>query len=105
MLLSEKLAEEEFPFIEFRTSIAGRLPYVKGSRLAVHHVVLVHRDLGGRSPAATARHVDLPSDKVAAALAYAAAHRHEIDPLVEQVETTTSEDLKRQLPWIERVIV
>jgi uncharacterized protein (DUF433 family) len=99
LLLEEKLKEEEFPFIEFRDSPVGRQAHVQGSSLAVWEVVLVAKDLGGEA-AAVARHLDWPIEKVHAALGYAAANADEIDPVVDEVRSTTYEQLRTALPWL-----
>lgn len=104
LLLTEKLREEEFPFIEFRDSLVGRQAYIKGSSLAVWEVVLVarHHELDARR---TAEHLEWPEEKVQAALVYAEAYPDEVLPAVEEVESFTFADLKRILPWAREVKV
>jgi uncharacterized protein (DUF433 family) len=102
LLLEEKLKEEDFAFIEFRDSAVGRHAYVQGTSLAVWEVVLVARGTG-TDAGKTAKHLEWPIEKVQAALAYAAAHPDEIDPVIEEVESITAEQIQAALPWARRV--
>ncbi len=104
MLLTEKLREEDFPFIEFRASPIGRQPYVKGTSLAVWEVVLLGRRFE-MQPGRVASYLEWPEAKVQSAIAYAEAHRDEVEPLVEEAERLGSEDLKRRVPWLREVRV
>ncbi len=102
MLLTEKLREEGFPFIEFRASPLGRHPFVKGTSLAVWEVVLVGRQFG-MDPHRTAAYLKWSEPKVGSAFAYARAYPNEIAPLVEEAEGTGPEDLRRKVPWLREV--
>lgn len=102
LLLSEKLREEEFPLVEFRASVAGRQPYIKGTGLAVWEVALVTKHLG-MDARKTAEHLGWPEERVHAALSYAQAFPEEVWPLVEEAELMTCERLRRKLPWLEEV--
>ncbi len=102
LLLEEKLKEEEFAFIEFRDSAVGRQACVQGTSLAVWEVVLVARNLE-MDAAKVARHLDWPKVKVESALAYARANADEIDPILEEVDTTTTDGLRSPLPWLREV--
>ena len=102
LLLHEKLAEAEFPLIEFRETAVGRQAYVKGTRVQVWMVLLLAHSYE-MSVRGVAEHLDWPDDKVQAALAYAAANPDEIQPLVEYAENFTFDDLKRELPWAQEV--
>jgi uncharacterized protein (DUF433 family) len=104
LLVSEKLREEEFVLIEFRSSPLGRQPYVKGTSLAVWEVVLLARQLGMDARRA-AEHLAWPEERVQAALTYAEAYPEEVEPLVDKAEAVTFDQLKRRLPWLERVSV
>lgn len=97
LLLTEKLREEEFPFIEFRPTAAGRLAFVEGSRLSVWMAAAMARDfaMDGRR---LAEHLQMPVEKITAALSYAQAYPEEIDPLVQELDETTAETLSRMLP-------
>jgi uncharacterized protein (DUF433 family) len=99
LLLREKVREDAFPFIEFRTSPIGRQPFVKGTSLAVWEVVLLGRKLS-MDPERTAAYLRWPEPKVQSAFAYAEAYRDEIEPLVEEAASTTFQDLRRKIPWI-----
>lgn len=100
LLLREKLREEEFPVIEFRDTIVGRQVYVKGTRVQIWMVVLIARDYD-MDPQQVADHLKWPLWQVQSALAYADVYRDEIDPIVEEVESFTFEDLKRIVPAAE----
>lgn len=67
----------EFAFIQFRESIVGREAYVQGTGLAVWEVVFVARS-SGMDVARTAAHLEVPENKVQAALNYATAYPDEI---------------------------
>jgi uncharacterized protein (DUF433 family) len=100
MLLREKLREEEFPFLEFRDSAAGRQAFVKGRRVTVWQVLLLARDYEMNAER-VAEHLQFPLDWVVSALQYAKAFPQEIEPIVEEVESMTIEDLRRILPSIQ----
>ncbi|MDR7434525.1 MAG: DUF433 domain-containing protein [Armatimonadota bacterium] len=102
LLLSEKLREEEFPLIEFRASGLGRQPYIKGTGLAVWEVALVAKQLG-MDARKVAEHLGWPEERVQAALRYAEVYPDEVWPLVEEAESTTLQQLRRKLPWLEEV--
>jgi len=104
ILLTEKLREEAFPFIEFRATPLGRHPYVKGTSLAVWEVVLLGRR-SGMEPGRVADYLEWPEAKVRSALAYAEAHKDEIEALAEEAERIGPEDLKRRVPWLREVRV
>lgn len=102
LLLREKLREEEFPFIEFRDSSMGRQAYIKRQRVTVWQVLWLarHYDMdAGR----VAQHLGWHEEPVQSALAYARAYPEEIEPIVDEVESTTFEELKRRIPWIKKV--
>ncbi len=101
-LLREKLREEEFPLVEFRPTPYGRHPFVRGTGLAVWEVALVAKGFD-MDPDRTAKHLEVSPERVQAALSYAAAFPDEVWPLVEEVESTSYEDLQRVLPRLERI--
>lgn len=85
-LLAEALRLERHPLIRFRTGAAGRRePQLVGTRLLVRDVMATVRahgdELGptGDALASTAEYLSLPLRSVAAALAYYADYRDEID--------------------------
>lgn len=102
LLLKEKLREEEFPFIQFRNTIVGRQAHVEGSGLKVWEVVMVARDYD-MDPRRTAEHLEVPEQKICAALAYAQVYPDEINPILEEVDSFTFEDLKRIVPWAREI--
>ena len=104
LLLREKLREEDFPLIEFRSSGVGRQPYLKGHRLAVWEVVYFTRQWS-MDAKQYAEHLNLPEWLVEEALAYARAFPDEIEPIVTEVQSTTIEDLRRIVPWIQEIKV
>lgn len=99
LLLAEKLREEEFPLIEFRPALAGREAFVRGTRIKVWQVALHARGLKrAASPEHVARALAMPVEKVRAALDYYAAYREEVDAILEDVDATTEQELRRTLP-------
>jgi len=76
-LVEEGLRRRDFPQIELRDTVAGRVGYLAGTRFAVYWVA--HAVRGGMRPAVFAREYELPVESVQAALAYAAAFPDEIE--------------------------
>lgn len=102
LLLDEKLKEEEFAFIEFRDSSVGRQAYIQGSGLAVWEVLLVARE-HDMDAARTSRHLSWPIEKVHAALGYARANADEIEPILDEVASLSTDRLRAMLPWLREV--
>lgn len=98
ILLDEKLTEEDHPLIEFRATAAGRLPYIKRTRLAVWLVVLIARAFD-MDPARVAKHLQHPEEGIRAALTYAEEHPEEVERAIE-AEDIDFEDLERTIPGI-----
>jgi uncharacterized protein (DUF433 family) len=98
LLIEERLRENEFAFIEFRNSPAGRQAYMKGSRLTVWWVVHVARSYFDLDPQTTAAHFGKPLAWVKAALNYYAAFRDEVDQAIEDHHATDFESLQHALP-------
>src|SRR5436305_10859512 len=67
-LIEEGLRRRHFPQIDLRDTAAGRVAYLRGTRLAVYWVVL--RVRGGQSTEKVARDYDISPAQVRAALAY-----------------------------------
>ncbi|SRR6266446_2573864 len=88
---------EDFAWIDFRQTPAGRFAYVQGTRLPVWWMARLARDFK-EDAGKLAKHLDLPSAQVKAALNYAAAFPDEIEAAIRDYEEITIEDLKRQLP-------
>ena len=84
LLLAEKLKEEDFPYIEFRSTPVGRQPYVKGTRLAVWQVVVLAKDLDMDAKKVADALEFVREEQIQAALSYAQAHPDEIDPVIEE---------------------
>jgi uncharacterized protein (DUF433 family) len=97
--LRERIREEAFPSLEYRGTGADRQMCIKGNRLTVWQVAMVARHFG-MDPSLVAEHLEHPLENIRAALAYAAAYHDEIDPIVEEVASTTFEDLKRHVPGL-----
>ena len=76
-LVEEGLRRRDFPHIELRDTMAGRVGYLAGTRFAVYWVARAVR--GGMRPEEFAREYELPVERVQAALAYAAAFPAEIE--------------------------
>jgi uncharacterized protein (DUF433 family) len=76
-LVEEGLRRRDFPQIELRDTVGGRVAYLAGTRLAVYWIARVIR--GGFAAEKFAREYELPVERVRAALAYAAAYAEEIE--------------------------
>jgi len=100
LLLSEKLRQEEFPHIDFRSASGRRLAYVRGTRVAVWLLKMFARGYEMDVPR-IAEHFDWPVERVQAALDYAEAYAEEIDPLVDETENMTYEKLRQKLPGLQ----
>jgi uncharacterized protein (DUF433 family) len=100
LLIEEGLRRDEFAFIDFRNSPAGRQACVQGSTLAVWEVVWIARgyedDVGK-----TAAHLCLSPLKVKAALNYAQAFPDEIQEAIQKHESCDFASLSRMLPQAE----
>jgi len=82
-LLEEGLRRRDFPLIDLRDTAAGRVAYLRGSRLTVSWVVEAIR--GGVRAEQFARDFDVPLTHVRAALAYAESFPEEIAAAAEHV--------------------
>lgn len=74
--IEEGFRRRDFPMVDLRDTAAGRVAYLKGTRLAVHWVA--GRIRAGEAIEAFARDYELPVDRVRAALAYADAFPNEM---------------------------
>jgi uncharacterized protein (DUF433 family) len=83
-LVEEGLRRRDFPQIELRDTMAGRVAYLAGTRFAVYWVARAMR--GGLTPAEFAREYEMPVERVGAALAYATAFPEEIEGDLEHAE-------------------
>lgn len=83
-LVEEGLRRREFPEIDLRETAAGRVAYLRGTRLAVHW--LVQRVRSGMRIEEVAQGLDLSPAQINAALAYARAYAREIERDIEEAE-------------------
>ena len=100
LLIEEGLRRDEFAFLDFRNSPAGRQAYVQGSTLAVWEVVWIARSYENDA-GKTAAHLALPLLKVQAAFNYALAFPDEIQEAIREHETCDFTSLSRMLPQAE----
>ena len=80
LAVDEFIRRRNFPLIDFRETAAGRVAYVKGTRLAVYWLTNAIRRLRGNI-AKAAEVWDLSPEKVRAALHYAETYPHEINAM------------------------
>lgn len=94
--LAEGVRREEFPQIAFRDGALGRRATLLGTRIDVWQVVETVRD-HGNSVEEAAAYLELPVERVRAAVRYAAAHRDEVEDIAarETEASTRAEDLWR----------
>jgi uncharacterized protein (DUF433 family) len=76
-LVEEGLRRRDFPQIELRDTVAGRVAYVAGTRFAVYWIARAIQ--GGLTAQEFAGEYELPPEQVRAALAYAAAFPEEVE--------------------------
>ena len=99
-MVIEGRRREDFAWIDFRETAAGRMAFVQGTRLQVWWLTRLARQFDGE-PAAVAEHLGLPVAQIKAALNYAQAFPGEIETSIRDYEETTLDDLRRQLPNLE----
>ena len=104
LLLREKLREQEYAFITFRDSAAGRQAYLAGTTLAIWEIAMVARALQGNL-AAVGQHLGIPENLVGAALSYARDFSSEVDSELAENDAMDFDALRRLLPGIERATV
>jgi uncharacterized protein (DUF433 family) len=78
--LIEGIAQDEFPQIAFRDGVLGRRAILLGTRLDVWQVLETVRN-HGNSVEQAAEYLDLPAERVRAAVRYAAAHKDEVEEI------------------------
>jgi uncharacterized protein (DUF433 family) len=81
-LLEEAIRHEENPYIEFKTTMAGREAFIIGSRLKVWHIVM-HSEGAKDDPEKIAAALEIPEHHVRAALLYAKEYPDEIEAALE----------------------
>lgn len=100
LLIEEGLRRDEFAFVDFRDSPAGRQAYLQGSTLAVWEVVWIARGYRNNVEK-TASHLRMSPLKVRAALNYAQAFPDEIEPAIKEHQTCDFASLSQLLPQAE----
>lgn len=78
--LIEGVAQDEFPQIAFRDGVLGRRAILLGTRLDVWQVLETVRN-HGNSVEQAAEYLDLPAERVRAAVRYAAVHKDEVEEI------------------------
>jgi hypothetical protein len=97
-MVIEGRRREDFPYIDFRETAAGRMAYLQGFRVPIWWLARLARKSKAQ---AIAQSLKLPLAQVQAGLNYAAAFPEEIDNAILDYEETSLEDLKRELPGLE----
>lgn len=94
--LVEGAAQDEFPEIGFRDGALGRRATLLGTRLDVWQVLETVR-AHGNSVDEAAAYLDLPAERIRAAVRYAAAHRGEVEEIAarELAASARAEELWR----------
>ena len=98
--VEESLRTCAFANLEFRTTPAGRVPYLAGSRLAIHQVVSILRDFKG-DVQKTAEHLQIAPTLVRTAQRYRRDYPEEIEQLIRDNERGF-DALQRLLPDLEK---
>jgi uncharacterized protein (DUF433 family) len=75
-LVEEGLRRRDYPHIELRDTVAGRVAYLVGTRFAVYWIARTIQ--GGLTAEEFAAEYELPLERVRAALTYAAAFPEEV---------------------------
>jgi len=91
-LVEEGLRRRDFPQIELRDTVAGRVSYLAGTRFAVYWIAQMVRN--GGAPEQFAKEYELPVEHVRAALAYAATFAEEIEDDMAHAESNRA--------WLQR---
>ena len=99
-LVEESLRTCAFANLGFRSTPAGRVPYLAGTRLAIHQVVTILRDFKGDLEK-TARLLQIPLALVRSAQLYARAYAADIKQLIRDNERGF-DALQRLLPELEK---
>lgn len=96
-LVEEALRAEEFAHLEFRDTAAGRQAFIKGTRLSVWMLISIAQQYD-MDVATTAGHLHWAAERVQAGLNYYSAFPDEIDPLLQENDAFTLEQIARRLP-------
>jgi uncharacterized protein (DUF433 family) len=97
-LVEEGLRRRDFPQIELRDTLAGRVAYLAGTRFTVYWIVRAIQ--GGLTAEKFAEEYELPPEKVRAALAYTAAYSEEIQGDMAHAEANRKWLENQQTPGI-----
>jgi uncharacterized protein (DUF433 family) len=100
-LVEEALRMEEFAHIEFRDTAAGRQAFIKGTRLSVWMLIAIANE-HELDVTKSAKHLQWAPERVQAGLNYYAAFRDEIDPVLQENEAYTFEQVGRRLPGVDQ---
>jgi uncharacterized protein (DUF433 family) len=90
-----------FPNIEIRDTLAGRLPYIRDTRLGVWHIAALE-DCYGPDATRMAEHFGISSALAAEALAYIDSHRDEFDEIRRENDSYDFERARKILPTLKR---
>ncbi len=100
LLVNDGLRRVHFPHIDFREKVAGRVAYVRGTRVAVWQVVALTRNCNGQVDP-VCQLLGWPAYRVQAALNYGRTYPQEIQDQIDFAEHTDFEDPSRQIPGLE----
>ena len=92
------MRRDEHPLIYFRDGEAGRRPALLGSRLDVATVVSTIRQ-NDNSVEGAAEYLEIPAERVEAALSYYASYKEEVDRWSERVDALAERERAR---WRDR---
>ena len=99
-MVIEGRRREDFAWIDFRETPAGRMAYLQGTRLQVWWLARLARQFKGDA-VKVATHLEIPSAQVKAAINNAEAFPDEIEAAIRDYEETTVAELRRQIPGLE----
>lgn len=94
--IDEALCEDEYSGIEFRNTILGRQPYVKGTGMAVWEFIMVAQAFE-MDATQTSKHLQYPLETVLSSLNYYKTYHEEIDLAIAQ-NNIDEKELKLVLP-------
>jgi uncharacterized protein (DUF433 family) len=100
MLLEESLRESEFANIEYRDSIIGRQPYLKGSGLAIWEVIMIAKSFDF-DVKIVAENYELRVEAVESAINFYKVYKDEIDQAISD-NNIGFDEIKRQFPQARR---
>ncbi len=96
LMLEEALRAREFPLIEFRDTVVGRQPYLKGTRLKVWMIEVILQDLNYDLDKAV-DYFEVPIEGIAEAKRYADTYREEVEQEI-AANDIDPEELKKRFP-------